>query len=414
MLDINFIRENPQVVKDAAKSKNIKIDVDELLSLDESRRKITTEIDELRAKRNTLSSEMKNQKPNPEQIEAGKKLKDEIAALEQELQPVEEQWLSLMHKVPNLLAADVPIGKEGEGEVVATYGKKTTEATDHLDLAESKDWVDFASGAKVAGNKFYYLKGDLALLENAIYQFALNLVVQKGFRFVTVPHMVNQKTAMGTGFAPRSDSQNDEYFIEGEDLTLIATAEVSLTGLHTDSVFKEDELPVFYAGYSPCYRKEAGTYGKHTRGLFRVHQFNKLEMYAYSLPEKSSEVHEYLRSIEEEIWQKIGIPYQVVNIPSGDLGSPAFKKYDIEYWSPVDKKYRELTSCSNCTDFQARNLNIKVKRGDGSLEFVHTLNGTAVSLSRTLVAFIENNQNEDGSINIPEVLRPYMGGRDKV
>ncbi|HMS31766.1 MAG TPA: serine--tRNA ligase [Candidatus Saccharibacteria bacterium] len=414
MLDINFIRQNPEVVKAAAKNKNIKVDVDELLAIDGQVLKLKQQLDTFRQKRNENSEKMKGGKPSPEVIEQGKKLKDQIAALETELKPLEEELLSLMHRAPNLMAEDVPIGKEGEGVVISSFGTKKDKAKDHLDLAESKDWVDFSSGAKVAGSKFYYLKGDLALLENAIYQFALNLIVEKGFIFVTVPHMVNQKTAMGTGFAPRSDSQNDEYFIEGEDLALIATAEVSLTGLHTDSTFEEDQLPVFYAGYSPCYRKEAGTYGKHTRGLFRVHQFNKLEMYAYSLPEKSLEVHEYLKSIEEEIWQKMNIPYRVVNIPSGDLGSPAFKKYDIEYWSPVDNEYRELTSCSNCTDFQARNLNIKLKRKNGSLEFVHTLNGTAVSLSRTLVAFIENHQNEDGSINIPSALKLYMGGREKI
>jgi seryl-tRNA synthetase len=414
MLEINFIRENPDVVKQAAKNKKVDVDIDQLLILDDQRRELTTKIDQIREQRNILAAKLKGGKPDPEDIEAGKKLKGEVAVLESELQPIEQDWLSLMHRVPNLMASDVPIGDEGEGDVVSQFGNKTQKAIDHLDYAESRDWVDFNAGAKVAGSKFYFLKGDLALLENAIYQFALNLIVQKGFNFVTVPHMVNQRTAMGTGFAPRSEEQSDEYFIEGEDLTLIATAEIPLTGLYSDSIINEEDLPKFYAGYSPCYRKEAGTYGKHTRGLFRVHQFNKLEMYAYCLPEKSAEVHEYIRSIEEEIWQKLEIPYQVVNIPSGDLGAPAFKKYDIEYWSPVDSEYRELTSCSNCTDFQARNLNIKLRRNNGWLEFVHTLNGTAVSLARTLVAFIENKQNEDGSINVPEALKPYMGGRDKI
>ena len=193
---------------------------------------------------------------------------------------------------------------------------------------------------------------------------------------------------------------------------MIGTAEAPLTGYHADEILDENSLPLLYVGLSPCYRKEAGTYGKHTRGLFRVHQFNKLEMYAFTLPEQSIEMHERILAIEEELWQSLGIPYHVINIAAGDLGAPAAKKYDIEYWSPVDETYRELTSCSNCTDFQARNLNIRVRRRDGSLETVHTLNGTAVSLARSLITIIENYQNEDGTLRIPEVLRPYLGGRE--
>jgi seryl-tRNA synthetase len=218
----------------------------------------------------------------------------------------------------------------------------------------------------------------------------------------------------GTGFAPRSSEQSDEYAIEGEDLLLIATAEIPLTGYHADEILDEADLSLRYAGLSPCYRKEAGTYGKHTRGLFRVHQFNKLEMYVYTTPEQSRAMHEEILAIEEELWQSIGIPYHVINIASGDLGAPAAKKYDIEYWSPADKKYRELTSCSNCTDFQARNLNIRVRRADGHIETVHTLNGTAVSLARSLVVVLEHFQNEDGTLTVPEVLRPYMGGREVI
>jgi seryl-tRNA synthetase len=258
------------------------------------------------------------------------------------------------------------------------------------------------------------LKGDLALLENAITQFALQFVIDKGFTFMTVPHMVNNRVMTGTGFAPRTSEQSDEYSIEGEDLSLIATAEISLTGYHADEIIDEDKLPLMYAGLSPCYRKEAGTYGKHTRGLFRVHQFNKLEMYAYTLPEQSLDMHARILAIEEELWQAIGIPYHVINIASGDLGAPAAKKYDIEYWSPVDGIYRELTSCSNCTDFQTRNLNIRVRRKDGTVEMLHSLNGTAVSLARSLVVIIEHFQTKDGHLTIPEVLRPYMQGRETI
>ncbi len=228
---------------------------------------------------------------------------------------------------------------------------------------------------------------------------------------MTVPHMVNTRTAAGAGFAPKDSKDSNEYFVEGEDLTLIGTAEAPLTGYHADEILDEDKLPLLYAGLSPCYRREAGTYGQHTRGLFRVHQFNKLEMYAFTLPEASVDMHEKILAFEEELWQAIGIPYHVINIASGDLGAPAAKKYDVEYWSPVDGAYRELTSCSNCTDYQTRSLNIRVRRKDGSVETLHSLNGTAVALARSLVAVIEHYQKADGTLEVPEVLRPYLDGR---
>jgi seryl-tRNA synthetase len=231
---------------------------------------------------------------------------------------------------------------------------------------------------------------------------------------MTVPHMVNSKTAAGAGFAPRGDEEGNEYFIEGEDLTMIGTAEAPLTGYHADEIIDEAKLPLLYVGLSPCYRREAGTYGKHARGLFRVHQFNKLEMYAFTTPEQSKEMHQRILAIEEELWQSLNIPYHVINIASGDLGAPAAKKYDVEYWSSVDKKYRELTSCSNCTDFQARNLNIRMRGKDGNVQILHTLNGTAVSLARSLIAIIEHHQNPDGTLTVPEVLRPYMGNRETI
>jgi seryl-tRNA synthetase len=414
MIDIQYIRDNPAVVKQKTAEKGFTVDIDRLLAVDEQRREQLTRVELLREERNQISSSMKGGKPAPELIERGKRIKEELSELEPALEVLLAEFDALMRAVPNPAADDVPLGDETASVEILQYGAQKTGAKDHLDFAEARGWVDFERGAKVAGAKFYYVKGDLALLENAAYQYALNLVVQKGFTFMTVPHMVNSRVAAGTGFAPRTSDQGDEYFIEGEDLTLVATAEASLTGLHADEILNEKDLPLFYAGYSPCYRKEAGTYGKHTRGLFRVHQFNKLEMYAYCLPEQSVEIHEKLRGIEEEIWQAIGIPYHIINIAAGDLGTPAAKKYDIEYWSPVDGIYRELTSCSNCTDFQARNLNIRVRRHDGTITYAHTLNGTAVSLARTLVAIIENFQNDDGSLTVPQVLRPYLGGREKL
>lgn len=414
MLDIQFIRDNPDLVAEKSQQKGYKVDIKQLLELDTERRTRLTQIEELRARRNALSDEMKDGKPAPEQIEQGRQLKDEIAEREGDLKTIEDKYQALLMAIPNVTFDDVPVGGEEDSVEIKVVGDKPVGAKDHLDYATERGWLDFERGAKVAGTKFYYLKGDLALLENAITQYALQFVLAKGFTFMTVPHMVNSRTATGAGFAPRGDKEGNEYYIEGEDLTLIGTAEAPLTGYHADEILDESELPKLYVGYSPCYRREAGTYGKHTRGLFRVHQFNKLEMYAFTLPEQSREMHERILSIEEELWQSIGIPYHVINIASGDLGAPAAKKYDIEYWSKVDGTYRELTSCSNCTDFQARNLNIRVRRGDGKIEVVHTLNGTAVSLARSLVVILEHFQNDDGMLTVPAVLRPYMGGRASI
>lgn len=414
MLDIQFIRENPELVQEKSKQKGYDIDIQQLLGFDEKRRELQQQVDGLRQERNEIADSMKGGRPSDELIAKGRAVKDKLADLEHQFASIDKEFTELLKAVPNMPLEDVPVGGEEDSLEIKKVGEQKTGARDHLDIATERSWVDFERGAKVAGTKFYYLTGDLALLENAITQYALQFVLEKGFRYMTVPHLVNSRTATGTGFAPRTSDQGDEYYIEGEDLSLIATAEIPLTGYHADEIIDEDQLPLMYAGLSPCYRKEAGTYGKHTRGLFRVHQFNKLEMYAFTTAEKSAEMHEQLLAFEEELWQAIGIPYRVINIASGDLGAPAAKKYDIEYWSPVDEKYRELTSCSNCTDYQTRNLNIRVRRKDGRVEMLHSLNGTAVSLARSLVAVIEHYQNEDGSVTVPEVLRPYMGGREKI
>ena len=411
MLDIKFIRENPEKVQDSADKKGYRVSIKDLLMADERRRELQQQVDLLRERRNAVASQMKGGRPSPDLIAEGKSIKEDLIDLEVKFNEVDADYQAQLNGIPNVIFDDVPEGGEEDSVEIKAWGEKKSGATDHLDYATSRDWVDFERGAKVAGAKFYYLKGDLALLENAIIQFALNKLVAKGLTFMTVPNMVNQRTMTGTGFAPRTSDQSDEYSIEGEDLSLIATAEIPLTGYHADEIIDEDKLPLMYAGLSPCYRKEAGASGKHTRGLFRVHQFNKLEMYAFALPEKSQEIHQQILHIEEEIWQDLGIAYRIINIAAGDLGAPAAKKYDIEYWSPVDENYRELTSCSNCTDFQARNLNIRVRRKDGTTDVLHTLNGTAVSLARSLVVILENYQNPDGTLAVPEVLRPYMGGR---
>lgn len=410
MLDINFIRQNLTEVERATREKGYQIDLPKLLALDEQRRSELKRVEALRSERNEIAAQMKGGKPTPELIAKGKEIKTELAAVEKEFDATDAEYSKLLRSVPNVIAADVPLGGEEDSVEVKKWGEQGKTGVDHLDYAVSRDWVDFERGAKVAGAKFYYLKNELALLENALIQFGLKKVREHGFTFMTVPDLVSSRVLEGTGFNPRSSDQSDEYFIEGEDLALIATAELSITGYHMDEIIDEADLPLFYAGLSACFRKEAGAYGKHTRGLFRVHQFNKLEMYAFCLPEESEKIHEKLLGIEEEIWQELGIPYHVVNIAAGDLGSPAYKKYDIEYWSPVDQTYRELTSCSNCTDFQARNLNIRVRRKNGEIEVLHTLNGTAVSLARSLVALIENFASAGGKLKVPVALQPYLDG----
>jgi seryl-tRNA synthetase len=414
MIDIQLIRDNPQKIKEKAAQKGYDIEVDHLLQLDNKRKELLQVVESLRQERNQVAESMKQGKPDEQQMERGRQIKIELSKREEYLQETETEWLELLKSVPNPQFDDVPIGDEEDSVEISHFGEKPTGAEDHLDYMKKRDWVDFERGAKVAGAKFYFLKNEAALLENAIFQYVLKLVTDKGFKFMTVPHMVNTRTAAGAGFAPKSSDESNEYFIDGEDLALIGTSEAPLTGYHADEIIDESQLPLLYVGYSPCYRREAGTYGKHTRGLFRVHQFNKLEMYAFTLPEHSAEAHEKIRAIEEEIWQSLNIPYRVINIASGDLGAPAAKKYDIEYWSKVDGAYRELTSSSNCTDFQARNLNIRVRRKDGKVEPLHTLNGTAAALARSLVAIVEHYQTDDGKLKLPEALRPYMGGVEKI
>ena len=414
MLDVKFMRENFDLVAKSAKEKGYKINIQEVLDLDDKRKKRLARVEELRRKRNEIADKMKGGKPAPELIAEGKKVKEELAGLEAGLTEVESEFKDALAKVPNIIFDDVPLGGEEDSVEIKAWGEKKSKGVDHLDYAVSRDWVDFERGAKVAGAKFYYLKNELALLENALVQFGLKKVMEKGFNFITVPDLVSSKVLEGTGFNPRTSDQSDEYFIEGEDLALIATAEIALTGYHMNEIIEEKDLPLLYAGYSACFRKEAGAAGKHTRGLFRVHQFNKLEMYVFCLPEKSKEMHEMILATEEEIWQELGIPYRVINIAAGDLGAPAAKKYDVEYWSPVDQCYRELTSCSNCTDFQARNLNIRVRRENGKVEVLHTLNGTAVSLARTMVAVMENYATEGGKLKVPEALKPYLDNRKEI
>ena len=414
MLDVKFIRENLELVEKSTKEKGYKTNIREVLRLDDERKKVLMEVEGLRKERNEVAGKMKGGKPAPELIKRGKEIKAELAEKETVLTSLEGELTEMLKQVPNVIFDDVPLGGEECSVEVKKWGSKHETGVDHLDYAVSRDWVDFERGAKVAGAKFYYLKDGLALLENALLQYGLSKVLEHGFTFMTVPDMVSSRVLEGCGFNPRTSEQSDEYYIEGEDLAMIATAEMPLTGYHMDEIIDEDKLPLCYAGYSACFRKEAGTYGKYTRGLFRVHQFNKLEMYIFCLPEQSKEMHEKILAIEEDIWQGLEVPYHVINIAAGDLGAPAAKKYDMEYWSPVNQKFQEITSCSNCTDFQARACNVRVRRKDGTVEFVHTLNGTAIPLARALVVMLENFATEGGKFKVPKVLQPYLNGKKEL
>ena len=416
MLDINFIREHKSDVEHAIREKRYNVSLDELLKTDDERRELLKKVEALRKEKNEIADKMKKNKGKPEQslIERGKEIKAELSSLEKSLSKKETKLKTSLKSVPNIIFDDVPLGGEEDSVEIKTWGEKKKSGVDHLDYAISRDWVDFDRGAKVAGSKFYYLKNELALLENALLQYGLKKVLEHGFTYMTVPDLVSSEILEGCGFNPRTSDQSDEYFVENEDLALIATAEMPLTGYHMNEILDENKLPLLYAGYSACFRKEAGTYGKYTRGLFRVHQFNKLEMYAFCLPEQSKELHEKILEIEEDIWQNLGIAYRVINIAAGDLGSPAAKKYDMEYWSPVNQKYQEITSCSNCTDFQARAVNCRVRRKDNSVEFVHTLNGTAIPLARALVVILENYATEGGKLKVPEVLKPYLNNKEEI
>ncbi|MCL1877079.1 serine--tRNA ligase [Candidatus Saccharibacteria bacterium] len=416
MMDIKFIRENADAVQQNNINKGYTdLDVAELLEIDNERRDLQTQVDTLREQKNQIAAQMKNGKPNQELIDQGKQIKIQLMEREEYLRATEAKVDAILSRIPNMIFDDVPLGGEEKSVEVKTWGEKRVDAKiDHLDYMIQRDWVDFERGAKVAGTKFYYLKNEAVLLEQALINYAQNKLFNreiggKRFTLMTTPDMVNEKILQGVGFAPRSEKEDNDYFVEGADLSLIATAEIPLTGYHAGEILDEKDLPILYAGFSPCFRREAGAAGKHGRGLFRVHQFNKVEMYCFSLPEDSRAIHDEILAIEEEIWQELGIPYHIINIASGDLGAPAAKKFDLEYWSPIDEKYRELTSCSNCTTFQANSLNIRVRRGDGRIETVHTLNGTAISLARALITIIENYAQPDGKFIVPEVLRKFLG-----
>lgn len=415
MLDIKFIRENPDKTREGLKKKGMDFDLDYLLSLDEKRRKKIQEVDEMRARQNALSGEIATARKSDrdKNIAESKELKIKLGDVEFELKAIEEEFEELTGKFPNLPLDNVPVGA-GERDNVAfreigERPKFSFETKDHLELGINLGIIDFETGAKVSGSDFYYLKNAGVMLELALVQYALEFLSQKGFSPRITPDLARSKFYLGTGYLPRGP-EAQTYMIEDSDLGLIATAEVTLAGIHADEILDNKQLPIYYAGYSHCFRRESGSYGKYSKGLYRVHQFTKVEMFVYCRPEDSPKIHEDLLGYEEKLWQGLGIPYRVVEMCAGDLGAQAARKFDLEAWMPGRKDWGEVTSTSNTTDYQARRLGIKYRDADGKIKFVHTLNGTAIAVSRAIIAILENYQQEDGSVEIPEVLQKYMGG----
>ncbi len=405
MIDIRDLRTRPDEYKASARQRGIDVDIDALLEHDRDRNALIAEVDALRSKLKIKG------KPTPEQLEALQVIKADLAEQEERLQAMDTRHEDLLSRVPNLLAAQTPEGGEEANHEIRSWGGKPTfdyPAKDHLALAEPHGWIDFERGAKVAGSKFYYIRGPLVRLEQAVTALVMDRLAREGFIPMLVPHMVSSRISSGTGYLPRGE-ERQIYKIEDMDLNLIATAEMSLTGYFADEILSPGQLPAAFIGSSPSYRVEAGAYGKYSKGLYRVHQFNKLEMYVFCLPEESETWHEKLVKLEEDICQALELPYRVVRIAAGDLGAPAYKKYDVEYWSPLEGEYRELMSCSNVTDYQARRLGIRYRDESNRTQFVHTLNGTAAAFSRMPIALLENHQREDGSIGIPAALRTYYG-----
>ena len=422
MLDLRFIKENLDAVKENIKNRNMVADADIVVELYDKRTALTTELQGLQQKRNANAASMK-QKLDPETrqkyIEEGKNLKDQIADVEAKLNETEEKLDEAARQIPNMYNPAVPVGKVDtenlEVKRVGTPRKFDFKPKDHVQLGESLNIIDFDRGTKVSGPKFYYLKNEAVFLEQALIMYALNVLRKHNFTTFITPDVAKEEVLKGIGFNPRGNESN-VYAIEEEGTCLVATAEITLGGYHSDEILDKSKLPLFYCGLSHCFRREAGAAGHFSKGLYRVHQFDKVEMFVYSLPEDSDKIHEQLRLIEEEIFTGLGLPFRVVDTCTGDLGAPAYRKWDLEAWMPgrateesPEGDWGEVTSTSNCTDYQARRLNVKYHDDDGKNKYVHMLNGTAIAVGRAMLALLENYQNADGSVTIPEVLVPYCG-----
>ena len=412
MIDLAVLRDSPNALRDALRRRHTQIDVDQLIGLDERRRSVRSEAERVRAEQKLAGKEISSLEAQARQAaisnagqlaESYKRLLTEADDLDQEFQ---ELWIN----VPNMAHPSAPDGTTEEDAVeVRRWGTPAEfefPVRDHQELGESLGIIDVERAARLSGSRFAYLKGEAALLDLGLVRFAMDRLTAEGFTPVVPPVLVREEALFGTGFFPTDRDQ--VYAVERDNLFLVGTSEVSLAALHLDEILDGAELPIRYAGFSSCFRREAGTYGKDTRGIFRMHQFDKVEMFSFCHPERSWEEHEYMLSIEEQIMQELELPYRVVNVAAGDLGVSAAKKYDIEVWVPSQEAFREITSCSNTTDYQARRLRARFRDETGN-RLVHTLNGTVVTSSRSVLALIENHQQADGSVKIPAALRPYVG-----
>lgn len=421
MLDIKYIRDNSNIVKKAAENKLIKVDIDRLLEVDNILRKLSKEVDDLREKRNKLSSLIPTLLgiDKEKNISIVKELKSKISSIETKILPIKEEFDTLMYAVPSVPFDEVPIGKTDEDNVeikkVGNIPRFNFKIKDHVELAEALDLIDVSRAVKIAGSRSYFLKNEALLLEMALCRYVIDKLIKKGFTPMEVPVMVKEQAMYGTSYFPGGREQ--AYAITEDELYLVGTSEVALVSYHSGETFESTNLlPKMYCGYSSCFRREAGTYGKDTRGLYRVHQFTKIEqvIMCEANYDIQYELHNFLLSNAEEIMQDLKIPYRVVKVCTGDMGIGQVRKHDIEAWMPSRCKYSETHSCSSFNDFQSRRSNIKYKDKDGSIKYCYTLNNTAIASPRILIPLLELYQNEDGSINIPEVLIPYMGGMKKI
>ena len=403
MLDIKFIRENPEAVKEGCKKRGVECDINRILELDEKRRELLQRIEGLKTRQNKLGRE---------NVEEAKKLKEEIKLLEPQLEEAEGGLKAASAQLPNMPLEDVPVGDEPASVVLRQWGKVpkfSFEPKDHLELGEALDIIDVKRAAKVSGARFGYLKGEAVLLEFALVQLAMQEAIKEGFIPIVPPVFVRSEVMQAMGYVDTPEDLAERYFFEKEGLFLVGTAEQSVGPMHAGEVLEEKELPRRYVAFSTCFRGEAGSYGKDTKGILRVHQFDKVELFSFCHPKKSKEEHKFLVEFEEKLWRELEIPYQVVQLAVGDMSRPSASTIDIEAWLPGQNKYREVSSASNTTDFQARRLNIRYKTKEGKPEFVHMLNATGLPIGRTIIAILENYQQRDGSVKIPKALQKYAG-----
>ena len=411
MIDPHLLKTNIEAIEENIRKRDLNIDIDKLKLLDESRRALKFESEKLRAEQKILGKEIASasEKEKAILLEKAEKISNKVKSLSEETQQKDEEFFDAWIKIPNIVSSSSPVGKTDEdNKEIKKVGepKNIKNPMTHLEIGENLGLIDVERASKISGSRFSYLFGDLVKIQFNLVSYTLNKLSEKGFNPTIPPVLVRENALFGTGFFP--DDSDQVYEVQNDDLFLVGTSEVSLAALHTDEIIDIEKLPLRYAGYSTCFRREAGTYGKDTSGIFRVHQFDKVEMFSFCDPEKSNEEHEHILAIEEEILKDLEIPYRVVDVCTGDLGASAAKKYDIEAWIPSQQKYREVTSCSNTTDFQARRLNMRTKNENGNT-ILHTLNGTALAVGRILIALLENNQNSDGSVTFSDDLGKILG-----